>query len=242
MWSYFFSQGAKSHAFYNFAEGSFVYTLSFGLFLEQDSPEVHANAAETLCAIIRYAPPGLAVKISSPRYSCVYLVSFSDFMCSKLKSFSLCIIVCIASIYCSFVERLFRHALEDSRPKSVLVHSLSVCISLLDPKRLTASFYHSFRCRTADTSVAASNPKTVEGMLESLGKITTVSSRAFFCLSSKAHGPLSCTVAITADGSLRWDLYAKLRMVLSIVNSSQFICISYVLIWHVFLATVKKLF
>lgn len=35
--------------------------------LEQDSPEVHANAAEILCAITRCAPPGLAAKILSPR-------------------------------------------------------------------------------------------------------------------------------------------------------------------------------
>lgn len=33
----------------------------------QDSPEVHVNAAETLCAITRFAPSGLAAKISSPR-------------------------------------------------------------------------------------------------------------------------------------------------------------------------------
>lgn len=55
------------------------------LYLEQDSPEVHANAAETLSAITRYAPPGLAAKISSPRYSFIFFVSFSDFMCSKPK-------------------------------------------------------------------------------------------------------------------------------------------------------------
>jgi len=33
----------------------------------QDSPEVHVNAAETLCAITRFAPSGLSAKISSPR-------------------------------------------------------------------------------------------------------------------------------------------------------------------------------
>lgn len=33
----------------------------------QDSPEVHANAAETLCAITRYAPPGISAKIASSR-------------------------------------------------------------------------------------------------------------------------------------------------------------------------------
>ena len=33
----------------------------------QDSSEVHSNAAETLCAVTRFAPPGLLAKISSPR-------------------------------------------------------------------------------------------------------------------------------------------------------------------------------
>ncbi|CAH2034514.1 unnamed protein product [Thlaspi arvense] len=73
-----------------------------------DSPEVHANAAEILCTVARYAPPGLATKLSSP----------------------------------SCTGRLLKHTLENSRPKSVLVNSLSVCISLLDPKRFTLGTYH----------------------------------------------------------------------------------------------------
>eukprot|EP00268_Persea_americana_P034177 TRINITY_DN3381_c0_g5_i1.p1 TRINITY_DN3381_c0_g5~~TRINITY_DN3381_c0_g5_i1.p1 ORF type:complete len:789 (-),score=185.63 TRINITY_DN3381_c0_g5_i1:925-3291(-) len=135
--------GADEHIYTSYMdamqwlEDTNVLEMIVDKFSSSDSPEVHANAAETLSAITRYAPPGLAAKISSP----------------------------------SFLERLFRHALEDSRPKSVLVHSLSVCISLLDPKRLTTSFYHSFRCRTSHTSVAAANPETVEGMLESLGSL-----------------------------------------------------------------------
>ncbi|GJZ25223.1 hypothetical protein Tco_0562682 [Tanacetum coccineum] len=59
--------------------------------ISYDCPEVHVNATEALCAITRYAPPGLFAKISSP----------------------------------SFIGRLFRHSLEDSWPKSVLVNSLS---------------------------------------------------------------------------------------------------------------------
>ena len=66
--------------------------------------------------------------------------------------------------------RLFRHALEDSRPKSVLVHSLSVCMSLLDPKRLVASSYQSFRSQFSHGSLVTANPETVDGMLESLGR------------------------------------------------------------------------
>ncbi|XP_051128735.1 uncharacterized protein LOC127249787 isoform X2 [Andrographis paniculata] len=106
-------------------------------FSSSDSPEVHANAAETLCAITRSAPPGLASKISSP----------------------------------SFIKRLLTHALEDSRPKSVLVHLLSVCISLLDPKRLTSGTYYICTRQMAHGSESTANPEIVQGMLESLGDL-----------------------------------------------------------------------
>ncbi|EEF39231.1 serine/threonine-protein phosphatase 6 regulatory subunit 3 [Ricinus communis] len=106
-------------------------------FSSSDSPEVHANTAETLCAITRFAPPGLAAKISSP----------------------------------NFIGRLFRHALEESRPKSVLVNSLSICISLLDPKRLTLGSYHTYNRQLNHGSTVTVSPETVEGMLDSLGDL-----------------------------------------------------------------------
>ncbi|WOL15710.1 serine/threonine-protein phosphatase 6 regulatory subunit 3-like [Canna indica] len=106
-------------------------------FSTSDSPEVHANAAEILCAITRCAPPALAVKICSP----------------------------------SYVGRLFRHALEESRPKSVLVHSLSFCICLLDPKRLVASSYQAFRSQLSHGTLVIASQDTVEGMLERLGDL-----------------------------------------------------------------------
>ncbi|MBA0658430.1 hypothetical protein Goklo_010637, partial [Gossypium klotzschianum] len=125
-----------------------------------DSAEVHANAAETLCAITRFAPPGLAAKITSP----------------------------------NFTGRLFRHALEDSRPKSVLVNSLTVCISLLDPKRLTFGIYQTYR-QVSQGPMIAANPETVEGMLESLGdllKLLDVSSSELTLLTTygKLQPPL----------------------------------------------------
>ncbi|CAF1928877.1 unnamed protein product [Brassica napus] len=101
-----------------------------------DSPEVHANAAEILCTVARYAPPGLATKLSSP----------------------------------SCTGRLLKHTLEDSRPKSVLVNSLSVCISLLDPKRFTLGTYHMYGRQLTHESLVT-NPETVEGMLGSLGDL-----------------------------------------------------------------------
>ncbi|XP_066362637.1 uncharacterized protein [Miscanthus floridulus] len=71
----------------------------------------------------------------------------------------------------SFVGRLFRHALEESRPKFVLVHSLSVCISLLDPKRLASASYQAFRSNLTHGTLVTASPETVDGMLESLGDL-----------------------------------------------------------------------
>ncbi|KAG9158484.1 hypothetical protein Leryth_016139 [Lithospermum erythrorhizon] len=97
--------GADEHLYVNYSdsmqwlEDSNVLEMIVDKFSSSDSPEVHTNAAEILCAMTRYAPPGLASKISSP----------------------------------SFIGRLFHCALQDSRPKSVVVNVLSVCISLYSP-------------------------------------------------------------------------------------------------------------
>lgn len=74
----------------------------------------------------------------------------------------------------NFVGRLFRHALEDSRPKSALVHSLSVSISLHGPKRLTLGLYHTYSRHLNHESVITANPETVEGMLDSFGKVVSL--------------------------------------------------------------------
>ncbi|PIN15055.1 SAP family cell cycle dependent phosphatase-associated protein [Handroanthus impetiginosus] len=103
-------------------------------------PEVHANAAETLCSITRNAPSPLATKLYSP----------------------------------SFVERIFGHALEDSHSKSALVHSLSVCISILDPKRSTPSVMYTFRSQHAYEPPVHVNPDTVGAMLPKLGELLTL--------------------------------------------------------------------
>ncbi|CAI9261918.1 unnamed protein product [Lactuca saligna] len=107
-------------------------------FSSSDSPQVHANAAETLCAISRYASPGLAAKISSP----------------------------------SFIARLFHHALGESRPKSVLVNALCVCICLLDPNRQTSATSYFYNRQLIHNSSVTTNPEIVEGMLESLGNLS----------------------------------------------------------------------
>ncbi|KAF8397694.1 hypothetical protein HHK36_016616 [Tetracentron sinense] len=105
------------------------------------TPEVHTNAAETLCAITRNAPSALAAKLSSP----------------------------------SFVARIFGHALEDSRSKSGLVHSLSVCISLLDPKRsVSSSMVFSIRSQHLYEPPISVNPETVSSMLPKLGELLII--------------------------------------------------------------------
>ncbi|KAK9696989.1 hypothetical protein RND81_08G008600 [Saponaria officinalis] len=135
--------GADEHIYTNYTEAmrwledTDVLEMIVDKFSSSDSPEVHANAAETLCAITRYAPPGIASKISSP----------------------------------SLVGRLFHNALEESRPKSVLVNSLSVCISLLDPKKSTFGSYYSYSRQFSQGPSVTAHPETVEGMLESLGNL-----------------------------------------------------------------------
>uniref|UniRef100_A0A7C8YZT5 Uncharacterized protein n=1 Tax=Opuntia streptacantha TaxID=393608 RepID=A0A7C8YZT5_OPUST len=135
--------GADEHIYANYAEAmrwledTNVLEMIVDKLSSSDSPEVHANAAETLCAITRYAPPGIAAKVASP----------------------------------SFIGRLFHNALEESRPKSVLVNSLSICISLLDPKRLAFGTYHAYNRQFAQGPSITVNPETVEGMLGSLGHL-----------------------------------------------------------------------
>ncbi|XP_031401300.1 serine/threonine-protein phosphatase 6 regulatory subunit 3-like isoform X2 [Punica granatum] len=145
--------GADDHVYPNFMD--VMQWLADSGFLEMiidklnpsSSPEVHANAAETLCAITRNAPSVLATKLASP----------------------------------SYVERVFDHALEDSHSKSGLVQSLSVCISLLDPKRSAVSspLFHSFRSQHMYESPIPVEPETISAMLPKLGhllKLLSVSS------------------------------------------------------------------
>ncbi|XP_021724801.1 serine/threonine-protein phosphatase 6 regulatory subunit 3-like isoform X2 [Chenopodium quinoa] len=159
--------GADEHIYANYAEAmrwledTDVLEMIVDKFSSSDSPEVHANAAETLCAITRYAPPGISAKITSSR----------------------------------LIGRLFHNALEESRPKSVLFNSLSVCISLLDPKRLTFGTYYAYNRQFSQGPSIAANHETVDGMLGSLGsllKLLDVSSDDSFLLTTygKLQPPL----------------------------------------------------
>ncbi|XP_065020292.1 uncharacterized protein LOC135645634 isoform X1 [Musa acuminata AAA Group] len=71
----------------------------------------------------------------------------------------------------SYVGKLFCHALQDSRPKSVLYHSLSFCICLLDPKRLVASSFQAFRSQLNHGSFVPASEDTIQAMLERLGDL-----------------------------------------------------------------------
>jgi len=71
-----------------------------------------------------------------------------------------------------FVGRLFHHVLEDPESKSTLVNSLSVCISLLDPKRAASvAAAGAARGQHVSEPVITANPETVEGMLQRLGEL-----------------------------------------------------------------------
>ncbi|KAL1201932.1 hypothetical protein V5N11_014890 [Cardamine amara subsp. amara] len=72
-----------------------------------------------------------------------------------------------------FVARIFGHALEDSHSKSALVHSLSVCTSLLDPRRSAASssMFNSFRGQQMFESPIPVSPETIGAMLPKLSDL-----------------------------------------------------------------------
>ncbi|XP_068664556.1 uncharacterized protein [Aristolochia californica] len=72
----------------------------------------------------------------------------------------------------SFVERILGFTLEGSTSRSSLIYSLSVCISLLEPKRSSSStLVHSFRSQHLYESVVPVNPETISAMLPKLGDL-----------------------------------------------------------------------
>ncbi|KAI3793750.1 hypothetical protein L1987_36372 [Smallanthus sonchifolius] len=136
--------GADDHMYPNYAEvmqwlnDSNLLEMIVDKLNPSNPPEVHANAAETLCAIIQSAPSLLASKLSSS----------------------------------SYITRIFGHGLEDSHSKSGLFHSLTVCISLLDPKKSApSSLFNSFRGQHAYESPVQVNQETVDAMLPKLGDL-----------------------------------------------------------------------
>ncbi|URD86889.1 serine threonine-protein phosphatase 6 regulatory subunit [Musa troglodytarum] len=82
----------------------------------------------------------------------------------------------------SFVARIFWHALENSSSKSALVHSLSVCIAFLDPKRSASPASVQYvRSQHLYESFSHVDPETLHAMLthlDDLLKLLNVSSDA----------------------------------------------------------------
>ncbi|XP_024540760.1 serine/threonine-protein phosphatase 6 regulatory subunit 3 [Selaginella moellendorffii] len=106
------------------AETELIDMLVDKLSSSEKKSEVHANAANTLCTVMRLPQSALALKLSSPR----------------------------------FVTKLFTRALENVNSKAILVHSLSVCISLLEPKGQPSTVV----------------PETLDEMLQTLGEMLKV--------------------------------------------------------------------
>ncbi|CAL9752851.1 unnamed protein product [Musa acuminata subsp. burmannicoides] len=75
----------------------------------------------------------------------------------------------------SFVARIFGHALENSPSKSALVHTLSVCISLLDPKRsASAVSVHYLRSQHLHAPLSHVDSETLQAMLTQLDDLLKV--------------------------------------------------------------------
>ena len=68
----------------------------------------------------------------------------------------------------SFIQRLFNQALEAKDSRSTLVHSLTVCISLLDPKKYVVAGIG--RGQQIPDSLVTTNPEVIDGMLQRLGQ------------------------------------------------------------------------
>lgn len=134
------------------------------LLFNQSPPEVHANVAETLCTITRVASSTLAIKLSSPRFCVARLY----FIFNKYMPVNWL----LKLLLCSFVAKILGYALEDSQSKSSLVNSLSVCISLLDPKKsaISSPLFHSFRSQNMYEPPIPVNPDTIGAMLPKLSK------------------------------------------------------------------------
>ncbi|KAE9620558.1 putative SIT4 phosphatase-associated protein family [Lupinus albus] len=76
----------------------------------------------------------------------------------------------------SFVAKVLGYGLEDSQSKSSLVNSLSVCISMLDPKRsaVSSSLFHSYRSQNMYEPPIPVNPDTIGAMLPKLGELVVL--------------------------------------------------------------------
>ena len=80
----------------------------------------------------------------------------------------------------SFIQRLFNQALEAKDSRSTLVHSLTVCISLLDPKKYVVAGIG--RGQQIPDSLVTTNPEVIDGMLQRLGQYYIIILLAFLLM------------------------------------------------------------
>jgi serine/threonine-protein phosphatase 6 regulatory subunit 3 len=74
-----------------------------------------------------------------------------------------------------FISKLFKHVLSDPQSKSSLINALSVCITLLDPRRISAAAAAGQargiqNLQPGTGGLVAAAPETVDGMLSELGE------------------------------------------------------------------------
>ncbi|WZZ83842.1 hypothetical protein YC2023_104414 [Brassica napus] len=130
----------------------------------------------------------------------------------------------------SFVARIFGHALEDSHSKSGLVHSLSVCTSLLDPRKSSASsssMFNSYRGQPIfEAPPVPVTQETIDAMLPKLGYLVCLASicssylifAALFGVCSilvytdkKETGELLMLLSVASDSTVLPTTYGELR-------------------------------
>lgn len=146
----------------------FFISLSFQLFVKLF--HYHLSRGSDNPRMIDYIAWNYEIQISvrARQFSCNE--EFYFFAYASLHLFLLKIYFSLAQ-FGRFVGRLFHHVLEDPESKSTLVHSLSVCISLLDPKRAASVAAAGLaRGQHAAEPLSTANPETVEGMLQRLGE------------------------------------------------------------------------
>ncbi|XP_019413562.1 PREDICTED: serine/threonine-protein phosphatase 6 regulatory subunit 3-like isoform X2 [Lupinus angustifolius] len=107
----------------------------------------------------------------SPSSSCQVHANVAETLCTITRVASSSLAIKLSSP--SFVAKVLGYALEDSQSKSSLVNSLSVCISMLDPKRsaVSSSLFHSYRSQNMYEPPIPVNPDTIGAMLPKLGEL-----------------------------------------------------------------------
>jgi len=104
-------------------------------------------------------------------------------------------------------------------------------MSLLDPKRLVASSYQSFRSQLSHGSLVTANPETVDGMLESLGRWLLLWQTVHFIFILKIHSSWVNSIRI-CSGILKDLLLSCICYKYICKNFVLFICLSWICLYY----------